>query len=443
MSSNSQSFTFTGPNGEKFTVMAPAGTSESAARAEFDKQFSAGSLKNLGVGQALDGLSKGVADAVNQVKSLTNVPVSLPVTPAEILKQIPATTSVGSLDPKQVTSLLGQATSAASAATAALGSAASTATAGVGKYGLTPQQLEQQGFLKPGTVQQFIGNNPAADVSKILASPTVWAGKAGITNLDGFVSNTNIQNLAQTGLMTQGLDQMKKLGVVTGTESPQQLAAMVQGAAKFGADAMAAWAKGGAAALGAGVASAISGLAKNAQFAVDLAGKLPTVAAATEGVVDTVNRTAVDGAIKGFIGNDKVPPAVYGPVEREPEAPDPNIPAIDKFKAAAEKLVQRANYYQNQAQELNDMVISLEAGVITRGEWELVNDKLQSIRTQYNSERQSLQSEIDSAYNALPASIKPDYLPQYNSVLRLFKIIVEFVAYLKARIADNEALIGT
>ena len=126
-----------------------------------------------------------------------------------------------------------------------------------------------------------------------------------------------------------------------------------------------------------------------------------------------------------------------------PDPPDPNQPAVEKFKAQAEKFLERTNYYQQQAQELADQLIALEAGVITRGEWNLVNDKLQSIRTQYNSERTAEYNALESAYNALPGSIRSNYTPQFNSLVRLLSIVVNFLRYLKQRVADDELLIGT
>jgi hypothetical protein len=131
-------------------------------------------------------------------------------------------------------------------------------------------------------------------------------------------------------------------------------------------------------------------------------------------------------------------------VEREPEQPDPNIPAIDRFKAAAEKLIAALHPYQDRAQALARQLSDLEAGVITRSGWEAVNNELQSFRAAYNAEiAQGIGKEVEAAYAALPASIKPDYTPQYQGLVRLTNIVRDFVLYLKQRIADDEALIGT
>ena len=429
-------YTFTSPTGERFTVNAPNGATEADARKVFDQQINANALKNVGVGQVVEGMGAGAKQALAAVTSLASQPVTLPTTAAQVLKQTPATAAVGSLSPKQVTGMISQAAVASGQSFSTISN-----TGGVGKFGLTPQQLEQQGYLKPGTTAAFLKNNPGADLTQVLQSPTVWTGKDAINNVGSFLGNQNVQNLTQANLMNQGLTGLKNLGVATGKEAPQQLSALVQGAAVFGAATMAAWTKGLAPAS---VVGAIGALAKGAQQAVNLVTSgLPNINTAFAGATDTVKRAGVDSAIRDSINDPKVPAITYGEVERTPEAPDPNQPAVEKFKAAAEKFLQRTNYYQQQATELSDQLIALEAGVITRGEWVLVNDKLQSIRTQFNSERESLYNELNSAYEALPGSIKPEYLPQFNSLLRLIKIVVDFLIYLKKRVADDELLIGT
>lgn len=430
-------YTFTSPTGERFTVNAPNGASEADARKVFDQQINANALKNVGVGQVVEGMSAGAKQALSAVTGLANQPVTNAITAAQALKQTPATAAVGSLSPRQVTGMISQAAVASGQAASAISN-----TGGVGKFGLTPQQLEQQGYIKPGTTAAFLKNNPGANLTQVLQSPMVWTGKDAINNVGSFLGNQNVQNLTQANLMNQGLNGLKSLGVATGKESPQQLSALVQGAAVFGAATMAAWTKGLAPAS---VVGAISALAKGAQQAVNLVTNgLPNINTAFAGVTDTVKRAGVDSAIRDSINDPKVPAITYGEIERTPEQPDPNQPAVEKFKAVAEKFLQRTNYYQQEAQELSDQLIALEAGVITRGEWNLVNDKLQSIRTQYNSEMPpGLNKELTAAYEALPESIKPIYKAQYDSLRRLIGIVVDFILYLKKRIADDEALIGT
>lgn len=426
-------YKFSGPNGQIFEVNAPAGISEQEARSLFEKELNAGKLTNLNVGQALEGLTSAAKSTLGQLSKLTDVPVNLPVNPAQLLKQSPTTISIGSLDPKQVTGLLGQASSAVNQSADSF-----SIDKGIGKFGLTPQQLQEQGFLKPGTVEQFIGKGNT-DFTSILKSPSCWTGKGGAGSLDGFLKNPNLQDTTQTTLMSKGFDQLKSLGTLTGKETPQQLAAMVQGAAKFGAPDMAAWAKGAAPA---DLVSSIDGLAKNAQFATDLVGKLPDPAPVLEGVTNTVNRSTVDNSVKGFVGNEKVPAPTYGPVERE-EAQDTTRADEEKWQAAVEKWIERMNYYQSQGQALIKQLIELEAGTITQDGWNAVNSAFQAIKTEFNSERQQISDAFKNAFYALPKALQERFRSQYDSGFRLGKLNYDFLAYIRDRIKDDELLIGT
>lgn len=304
-------FTFTAPNGETFEIDAPNGVSESQARAIFDRQYNTGALSNLGIGQALSGLGEAAKNATKSLGALTNVAVSAPITAASVLKMTPATKAIGALDPKQVTGLLGQAASAVGQAANAV-----SLDKGIGQFGMTPEQLEQQGFLKPGTVRQFIGNNPAADWTQVLANPSVWAGKDNVASLTGFLANPGLQNLTQQNIMSQGLSQLKAAGVTAGITNPQQLGALVQGAAKFGSATMAKWSQGAAPA---DLQGQISALAKNAQFSVNLVDtKLPSVSAFDPaGIVETVQRTGLDSSVKSFLGDAKIPGLKFGPLKAD------------------------------------------------------------------------------------------------------------------------------
>ena len=433
MSGSTQSFKFTGDNNQVFTVTVPAGTSETEARSLFEKELNSGKLTNLSIGQSLEGLSSAAAGTLSQISKLANVPVNLPVNPAQILKQVPSTLSIGSLDPKQITGLLGQASAAVGQSSDAF-----SVDKGIGKFGLTPQQLQEQGFLKPGTVEQFIGKGNV-DFTSVLKSPGCWTGKGGAANFDSFLKNTNLQDSTQQALMSQGFDKLKGLGTITGSEGPQQLAAMVQGAAKFGAADMAAWAKGAAPA---DLVNSINSIAKDAQFATDLTGKLPDPAPAVEGAVDTVNRATVDSSIKGFVGNEKVPSPTYGPVERDAVS-DPNKTVEEKWTAAIDKWLARMRYYQNKAQELAKQLSDLEAGTITQEGWNSINSAFQSVKSEFNAERQQLSDEFKNVYYSLPKEFQDLYSSQYASAWRLAKINVDFLTYLRDRIRDDEALIGT
>lgn len=430
-------FTFTTADGETYEVDAANGTSESEARQVFDQQFNAGALDNIGVGESLKGMSEKAKTSLGSLGSLTNVPVSVPVSAADVLKMVPATKDIGTLNTQQVTGLLGQATDSVKQAANGI-----SLDKGVGQFGLSPQQLEQQGFLKTGTVSQFIGNNPAADWTKVLANPAVWAGKEGVTGLSGFLGSSNLQNITQQNIMSQGLTQLKNLGVTSGIETPQQLGALVQGAAKFGADTMAKWTQGSAPA---GLVGQISNLAKNAQFGIDLVdSKLPKVPRIDPaGIVDSVKRTKLDNSIKATLDDPKIPPIEYGPVEKEPIEPDTARPFLDKWNEATKAWLDKLNSLKAKGDDLTAELVEAEAGTITQGVWDSLNTKLQNIRQEFNVELRAITDNVQALKSQAPANISAQILETYNSLARLQNILQKFLAYLRDRIRDDEAFIGT
>lgn len=232
--------------------------------------------------------------------------VSNPIDSASFLNQAPAEVSLGTLDKGQVTGLLA---SAAGATGLKLDSI--DPTKGIGKFGLSPKQLESSGFLKPGTVQQYLSD--PAKLQSVLASPTVWTGKGGVGNLSKLLSSDKIQNMAQQELMSGALAGLKASGLATGKENPAQLAALVQSTTKFGLDAAKAWSSGGAPAA---IASQFNSLAKSASqaatFVTAKAGELGSLGQQAVNAVGTVKRAGLDKALSSIIGDPKIPVPGFG-----------------------------------------------------------------------------------------------------------------------------------
>jgi hypothetical protein len=224
---------------------------------------------------------------------------------AAYVEQGAASVTVGSIEPAQVTGLLAQSAAVANQPADAV------TDAGVGKYAMSPEQLESAGYIKPGTVQQY--KSDPATLQSVLASPTVWTGRDGVTNLQSLLSNTSLQDRVQQEIMVESLAGLQQAGVVTGTESPASLAPFVQAASKFGVNTAVDWAKGQAPAA---LVSQIDGVARGAQFSVNFVNeKLPAALGAGArlgGFVDTVNRSSLDQALSGIIGNPKIPTPNFG-----------------------------------------------------------------------------------------------------------------------------------
>jgi hypothetical protein len=272
-------FNFTNSNGNSYTVTVPNDTTPEQAKIVYERQLNSGLLSAIGPGQALKGLSAIGTRTAATIAGLATVPILQAVSASDVLKQGVASISIGSLNTSQVTGLLAQAQSLTATARLALPSGTSPLAAGIGTYGLSPSQLEQQGFLKPGTVATYFsaGVDPEK-LQSLLASPSMWTGKNGVSDLGGFVTNSKLQSEAQQSVMNAGMSQLKKLGVVTGLESAKNLGGLVQAASKFGVTDVAAWAAGKAPA---GLVGQINDVAKSGQQAVNLVtnqlGSLPGI----------------------------------------------------------------------------------------------------------------------------------------------------------------------
>jgi hypothetical protein len=359
--------------GENFTVNAPAGTTEAQARAIFDQQASTGSLTGLKPGQTLDaatqfagglltaasqlnvsqlasGLTGGVASALGAVTKLTGVPVKSPMNVADFVKVgAGSVKDIGALSSKQVQGLLGQA-----AASTGQSVNAYSLDKGIGQFGINPAQLEQTGYLKPGTLAQYtkdaqvtqadideaqrVNASGGSTTPELIASNRkikevlnvggVWTGKGGVSNLTSLVGDATKQLSVQSNIMETGYKSLEKAGVIGANTAKDAIGGLVQSAGKVGAALTAAWSKGTAPA---GAVDAINNLAKQGLTAVNFTDfKLPAGASGEQvatGVTNTVNRKVLNQSVVAFIGDAKVPVIDYGqPVPPPVPAPIAEAP---------------------------------------------------------------------------------------------------------------------
>jgi hypothetical protein len=192
-------FKYTLPSGAKFTLEAPAGTTQAQADFTFYSQVAAGSLVGYTVGQTLtsdqtrltnfeisrlDRDTAGVdrvtivsivSDEIGlTVPSLANVPLVNPITAANYAKTAAlfpyGPDAVGPLSPDEVTGLI-----TTTDVDNGQGPDAITDT-GIGTYNLAPETLEKAGYLKPGT--EFY-----PDFACVVGTPSVWTGKDGVNSV--------------------------------------------------------------------------------------------------------------------------------------------------------------------------------------------------------------------------------------------------------------------
>jgi hypothetical protein len=247
-----------------------------------------------------------IASTAGVLATLAGVPVTNPLDPASFLSQIPAELSVGSLDLTQVTGLLAQSKLDVGQAFDVI-----SLDKGIGEFGFNAGQLESAGVLKPGTVQTFLKD--PGQLESVLSSPSVWTGKSGIGGLTSLLTDPGLQSLTQNEIMVTALDGLKSAGLVTGNESPRDLASFVQTAGKFGVGTTVEWVRGQAPA---DLVTEINSVAKSAQVAINFvdtkASELVVGGQRLGGFTGTVERGAIDQAVTQIIGNAKVPAPNFG-----------------------------------------------------------------------------------------------------------------------------------
>jgi hypothetical protein len=242
-------FKYTLPSGAEFTMQSPDGTTQDQADFTFYSQVAAGALVGFEPGQSVSGttsalakfelsrLDRGTAGVddtvilsiinglptVADIPSLINTPLTNPITQANIAS-ITGTgftaPAIGSLTSNQTLALMSQVANTVNQAADVM-----TNETGVGQYGLSCQQLEMAGYVKPGTWQQFLQNGSSTLVD-VLSAPGIWTGREGVTSADEFLQNINAQNAAQATLMRDGYNSLQAAGVVT-TPAAQSVSAVV------------------------------------------------------------------------------------------------------------------------------------------------------------------------------------------------------------------------
>ena len=224
--------------------------------------------------------------------------------------QTTAETNVGKLDKPKVTGMLAQSSKQVNQKANEISN-----DKGVGKFGFSAPELEDAGFLKPGTSEFFLKD---ATNNTVLSSSSVWSGNQGINGLSDFLNNEVVQDATKNELFTKGLNGLQNAGIVTGLENDAELAGLVSGASKFGVDAVKKWTEGSAV-LGSLANGANSTKITAAQMNEVVAGGKYAVNLTTQkisseiqgfttsvGTTGTVIRKEIDTAVQSVIASQKV-----------------------------------------------------------------------------------------------------------------------------------------
>jgi len=329
-------FKFITPTGQQVELTGPAGSTYDQALAIFNQQSTTGSLTGLRAGDVLNSLIQakgGLATALSQVTSsitpgtlyqiagavtkIPNLPALNPTTISTFVNTpVLAGSVVGPLSTTQVQGLL-------SSTAAAVNQPATEITneKGLGTYGLTPDQLQQAGLIKPGTAE-LINQDPTNLVST-LSSPTVWTGVGGADSLNSVLANPVLQSAAQQSTLATSYNNLSDLGVVSTTTnnllgSSTDLGAVVNNAANYGVSATTAWLNNtvGGSNIGQLTTSAIQSVFginfSTVNQSVSGGGNpLQTGVQTPRGFSNTVNRSVIDASFNSIIGNNKIPRNIF------------------------------------------------------------------------------------------------------------------------------------
>jgi len=244
-------FTYTLPSGKRFTMTTPDSVTQIQADAIFYGQVASGALAGFVAGQTkstvqtqavkflLSRLDRGTAGVDDRVilsivsgipnitglPNLINVPLENPITQGDLANigfdnsfTAPA---IGPLNSSQVQGLLAQIANYVAQAPDVM-----TDTTGVGQYGFDCQQLEQSGYVKPGTYREFIFD--PSPLTSVLNAPGIWTGKNGINSATEFLNNPVAQNNAMTNLLQQSYNSLTANGTITPPFAPPVTAAVGQ-----------------------------------------------------------------------------------------------------------------------------------------------------------------------------------------------------------------------
>jgi hypothetical protein len=377
-----------------------------------------------------------------------------------------ADADIGNLDQAQVTGLLAQAKTTTNQASDAI-----SVDKGIGQFGLQPDQLEAAGYLKPGTLSNLQaaptptptaadiaesarinksgGNTTPEKVAKankinaMLASPTVWSGKSGVTGLTSLLNNPKLQATAQQGLMLASLTGLRNSGIATGKENPQQLGALIQSATKFGVGAVGSFVKGTSpAALKSSIANTIKGAQFATSFVQSKLGSFSGFAQPAESSTNTVNRSAVDSGVKAALGDSKIPAPVFKPVDRPDDPPSPLDDYRQQFQDKSDEFISAADPLRISLGNLITTLNTLDSQTtINSAQLASIDSQLQSIKQQYTSEVVPIYDELASLKNSAPSTLTEEFTSGLTSLRRtatlitgLIQAVKDYIARLRTRV---------
>lgn len=108
----------------------------------------------------------------------------------------------------------------------------------VGDYGLTPENLERAGVIKPGSAKLVTSQIASGSTASLAYSDSMFTGKYGIINFEELVLNKPAQTNIQLSLFQTSQNSLQSAGLIKGTESPDQISGLIYADSIYGTPAV-------------------------------------------------------------------------------------------------------------------------------------------------------------------------------------------------------------
>jgi hypothetical protein len=194
---------------------------------------------SLGAAENLPKPASNAVAAANESAAATTPPVPTEITISTVPPSNPVSnaldknTTAGLISAQAVTAATGAAAQAVRTGTAVVQDAGTQVVA-VGNFAMTPKQMEDGGYLKPGTAVKIAANIASGMPPEKAFDPAFFANKDGVSNLAEFINKLSAQTDAQVNIMRRSQTGLQNSGVMTGNESPTQIGGSILAGAQAG-----------------------------------------------------------------------------------------------------------------------------------------------------------------------------------------------------------------
>ena len=106
----------------------------------------------------------------------------------------------------------------------------------VGQYAMTPQQMERAGIIKPGSASLVNSLIESGADPNVALPPAIFTGKPGAENFKKFITTPEAQNEAVIKNLQVAQTSLQNTGLITGSESSDQIGGLIMSTALNGVD---------------------------------------------------------------------------------------------------------------------------------------------------------------------------------------------------------------